>query len=161
MSKSELTPYSMQIDGEDFWVLGNPKDRETFLAEHPNMHPHELGLIAIGAFRDQSYVDYIVIGRVDDEEESVDWFYVHEMYEQLDWMAGTVYKDQEREKQLKKTERQLGHFALVNGWGPNYVLETKPSEHEMDSYVAHVVAKDIKDGEIVFPPLGEEEEEDS
>lgn len=154
---SEIKPYEIKMNGEAFLVLPKPSTRLEYLANHPECEPRSVGLIAIGAFRRQTYVDYLAIARVDDQEETELWTRVHEQYEWLDWMAGTVYDDERRQKELRDMERTLGKFILTFGWSPDYVLEDAPSEYEMESFINHVVSKDEVDGELVVP----EEEDDS
>lgn len=145
------TPYEIKLNDEPFWVIDKPSSRLEYLVAHPEMEPRSLGLVAIGAFREDSYVDYIAIARVDDEDESERWTRVHEAYEMLDWMAGLVWRDKRRAKELLDTERNLGRFILAYGWSPDYVLEDRPSDYEMESFIAHVVMKDEVDGELRFP----------
>lgn len=149
MEQSEKVPYEIKLNDEPFLVLPKPSDRLEFLKDHPEAEPRTVGLIAIGAFRRNTYVDYIAIARIYEEDEQ--WTRVHEMYEYLDWMAGTVYQDDRREKELKDTERRLGRFFHVFGWSPDYVLEDSPSEYEMESFINHVVSKDEVDGQLTLP----------
>lgn len=148
---SEVTPYEIQLNDEPFWVLSDTKLREAYLADHPDMSPRDLGVIAIGIFRKKSYVDYAAIGRVDDVDGVIRWTRAYETYEWLDWMAGLVYRQAERAKQLKDTERKLGRFIIQFGWGPDVVMESEPNENEIQGYIDHIVRKDEVNGQLVIP----------
>lgn len=148
--KSKI-PYEISVNDEVFYILDKPSSRSEYLKEHPEALPSQIGLVAIGAFREKSYVDYLTICEIDDVAETENWIRVHEQYEWLDWMAGTVYKDPEREKQLRSTVRELGEFLIRFGWSPDYVLEDKPSEFEFESFINHVVSKDLVGGILMVP----------
>lgn len=145
-----IRPYEIALNGEAFWIVDKPSTRLEYLKTHAEMEPRSIGLVALGAFREKSYVDYLAIARVDDQEETESWIRVHEQYEFFDWMAGVVYRDERRAKELKDTERRLGRFVIQYGWAPDYVLETAPSDYEMESFIQHVVSKDEVDGELRF-----------
>lgn len=148
---SELIPYQVTLNEKPFWVVDKPDTREAYLRDHPEMSPDALGVIAIGIFRVNSYVDYAAIGRVDDVTDDTRWIRAHEAYEWIDWMGGVVYNNPEREKQLHDTERKLGKFMLTFGWAPDVILESRPTDNEMETYIAHVVRKDEQDGQLIFP----------
>lgn len=146
-----MIPYELSVGNKPFYVFDTALRREVYLADNPNTKPKSVGLIALGLFRTDTYVDYAAIAKVDDDGNE-DWFYrVHEQYEWIDWMNGDVHRDQERKKQLKATERSLGTFVLKHGWNPTAVLETAPAEIEMDSYIEHVMNIDEVDGNLVMP----------
>lgn len=147
---TEISPYQIKMNGEPFWVVNKPSTRMEYLKEHPEMEAERLGFIALGAFRENSYADYIAIAEIDDVEETKSWVRIFEQYEMFDWMAGLVYRDEKRAKQLKDTERSLGRFALEYGWSPDYVLEDRPSDYEMQAFIDSVIAKDEVNGELTF-----------
>lgn len=152
---AEVIPYEIKFNDESMWLLDKPDSRLEYLKDHPEMEPRTLGLVALGVFRNKSYVDYLAIGQVDDHDDSILWTRIHEMYEWLDWLGGTVYRDTKREKQLRDTERELGQFLLQFGWAADWILETEPSESEMESYITHVVRKDTVNDELFIPQEGD------
>lgn len=145
-----ITPYEIGLNDKPFWIVDKISTRLDYLRDHPERAPQDLGLVAIGAFREKSYVDYVAIARVDDVGEVETWIRVHEQYEFLDWMAGVVYNNPDRAKQLRDTERSLGKFIIQFGFAPDYLLETAPSDYEMESYIQHIVSKDEVDGQLRF-----------
>lgn len=150
-----VTPYEIAIGGKPFWLVDKPQTRLDYLREHAedqgNIPPKRLGLVAIGAFRRQPEVDYVAVCQLGKEEGQESWTRVYEEYEWLDWMAGAVYRDPQRQKELLRTERSLGRFVNKHGWAPDYILETAPGQDEIDGYIAHVVGKDERDGVLVLP----------
>lgn len=147
----EILPYQIELNNEEFWVVDKPSTRLEYLRNHPEMHPRAIGLVALGVFREKTYADYAAIARIDDETGTETWVRAYEAYEWVDWMAGTVYRDEAREKQLRNTERKLGSFLITFGWAPDYVLETEPSEYEVDGFIQHVANKDECDGNLYVP----------
>ena len=142
-------PYKIAKDGGEFLVFPKYDMRVEYLVEN-DVDPKTVGLIAIGAFRNNNFVDYVAVAEVDDVAETETWRYVHGQTEWLDWLAGLVYHDTERQKQLVRTERELGRFVIQQGWNPDYVLEDNPSEYEIESYIDYSSRND--DGDFLITP---------
>lgn len=152
-----VTPYEVTLGTDPYYVVDSMTTREDYLKDHPELSPDELGLIALAIFRNNSYVDYAAVGRVDDVGEEIAWSRCYEAYEWIDWMAGFAYRDPERSKQLKDLERKLGSFFVKHGFAPDVVLESRPSDIEMEGFIQHVLEKDEVNGQLTMPEEPDEE----
>ena len=146
-----MEPYKIAKDGGEFYVFPKSDMRVEFLVEHDEVDPKDVGLIALGAFRNKNFVDYVAVAEIDDVAETETWRYVHGQLEWFDWMAGVVYHDRERSEQLRRTERELGRFAVTQGWNPDYVLDLEPSEYEIESFIDYTTSKDVVNGRLILP----------
>lgn len=146
-----VTPYEITLGDKPFWVVEDMASRAEYLRHAPKANPWEVGYVALAAFRKKPYVDYVAVGQINDVTGDETWIKAFEQYEWFDWMAGTVYDQPERAKQLKSTERKLGKFMLEFGWAPNYYLETEPSQIEFDAFIDHVTSKDVVNGNLIIP----------
>lgn len=100
-----------------------------------------IGNCAIALFRKRPELDYLAVLNQNKESEEDEWTFIFDKHALIYWM-GNLALTREGQRSLHLANRNHGTFEDRYGWNPDIIIESWPSERELEAYIDYQTAQD-------------------